>query len=720
MDKKIRFVLGLHSHQPVGNFEHVFAHGYQVSYLPFLETLAGFPRVKAALHYSGPLLEWLSDNRPDFFSLLSRLIGRGQVEIMGGGHYEPILPVISHEDRLGQLSYMSRQLKKKLGVTVRGAWLTERIWEPHLPRSLAAAGLEYVTVDDFHFLAAGFDLEKLHDYYLTEDERSVIAIFPISEQLRYLIPFREVEQVMDFFRAKAAALPPGSAVVLADDGEKFGMWPGTHDWVYRQGWLEKFFTALSENHDWLETATFSEVLDSAPAAGRVYLPTASYLEMGGWTLPPEAGERFHALHERLESDGSLGDFAPFLRGSFWRNFLVKYPESNWMHKRGSSLSRRIHRDLAGKAPNYNRLHEHLRLLWMSQCNCAYWHGIFGGLYLPHLRYALYNRLLESENLFLGRQKGPEAAMPAAEEWDLDLDGNPEVRLINQRVSLFIKPDSGGAIVELADRRTAFNLNDTLARRREAYHAQMAAGPKQGVESIGHATIHRRQFAEKIEASSFTYDPYPRYSLREHFFTSPPETPESAAALQPPDLGDFADSLFSHSLTRSARQVSLKLSRSGCVRVPGAPAVKLQLGKTIELAADSDEITVSYRLKNIDERSLEAFFAVSFNLTVLGPADPQVGWLTPETGPASLETGALLHSPTGITIFNRREGVNFSLAFQQPADRLIQYPVFTISQSESGIDRTYQASCLLPCWRMKLEPGSVGKCKLIMSLTPAKS
>ena len=35
MSKSIRFVLTLHNHQPIGNFDHVFEEAYQDSYLPF-------------------------------------------------------------------------------------------------------------------------------------------------------------------------------------------------------------------------------------------------------------------------------------------------------------------------------------------------------------------------------------------------------------------------------------------------------------------------------------------------------------------------------------------------------------------------------------------------------------------------------------------------------------------------------------------------------------
>src|SRR5216117_3789964 len=73
-------------------------------------------------------------------------------------------------------------------------WLAERVWEPHLPRVLAQAGVEYVLLDDSHFAQAGLDPDALGGYYLTEDQGVRLRVFPISQRLRYLIPFAEVEE----------------------------------------------------------------------------------------------------------------------------------------------------------------------------------------------------------------------------------------------------------------------------------------------------------------------------------------------------------------------------------------------------------------------------------------------------------------------------------------------------------------------------------------------
>jgi len=712
--RKLRFILGLHCHQPVGNFDHVFEHGYQVSYKPFLETLARFPQLKVSVHYSGSLLEWLSEKHPEFFSLISRLLDKGQLEIIGGAHYEPILPVIPHEDSLGQLRYMSRYLARHFGAKVRGAWLTERIWEPGLPGLLAEAGLEFTAVDDFHFMAAGLDTEKLHGYYVSEDDGAAISIFPISQRLRYLIPFHPVEEVIDYFRQKAASLPEGGAIVLADDGEKFGMWPGTHDWVYRQGWLERFFTALTESGQWLKLASFSEVLDSTPPAGQVYLPCASYFEMGGWALPAGAGERLQKLKLELETEGRLESFIPFLRGSFWRNFLVKYPESGWMHKRMLDTSRRVHAALREKAGDPGHLPEALRRLWMAQCNCAYWHGIFGGLYLPHLRKAIYTCLIQAEKLIA--KGGSRAHRIECQQADIDFDGHPEVRLANEHLSLYIKPSRGGAVVELDDFASEFNLIDTLARRREAYHYQMVESGEPRDARNSHASIHERQFSEKLPQDAFVYDPYPRWMFREHFFQHAPRDFQQASRGEPADLGDFADSSWSwRILSRKDGRAGCALTRSGRIRQPSGEYASLRLGKRISLAAGSRVIEAAYKLKNLEEQPLEFVFGISFNLTVLGPADPKVGLICEDRSEMGLAQGSILPACKQLTVFNRRENVNLSLGFSLRACCAVQYPVETVSQSESGIDRTYQATCLLPLWPVTLKPLSSKSLKLSLTI-----
>lgn len=150
--KKINLIMGCHSHQPVGNFDFVFAEAYEKSYKPFIEVLERYPAVRFTLHYTGPLWDWFLSHQPDYVTRLARLAQAGQVEIMGGGYYEPLLCAIPERDAQAQIRHMQHFCEEHLGVRPRGMWLTERVWEPHMARILAQSGVEYAALDDAHFL----------------------------------------------------------------------------------------------------------------------------------------------------------------------------------------------------------------------------------------------------------------------------------------------------------------------------------------------------------------------------------------------------------------------------------------------------------------------------------------------------------------------------------------------------------------------------------------
>ena len=149
--KKVNLLFGIHNHQPVGNFDFVFEDAYNKSYLPFLEVLDQFPDMKIGLHFSGILLDWVGEHHPELITLVSKMVRRGQIEMMTGGHYEPILSIIPENDRIGQINKLSAEVKKLFDYDPVGMWLAERVWEPTLPSSLEKAGGRYTIADDTHF-----------------------------------------------------------------------------------------------------------------------------------------------------------------------------------------------------------------------------------------------------------------------------------------------------------------------------------------------------------------------------------------------------------------------------------------------------------------------------------------------------------------------------------------------------------------------------------------
>jgi 4-alpha-glucanotransferase len=451
----IRFAFGLHLHQPVGNFDHVFEQHVQDVYRPLLEHLSAREFLPAVLHLSGPLLEWLEGHDTRYLDQLGKLVSDRKLELLLAGFYEPVLASLPRADRVEQIQWMHDAIRHRFGADARGLWLTERVWEPELAADLADAGVRYALVDDRHFLVSGFASDQLHAPFWTESDGKRVALFPIDERLRYLIPFRPPEETAAYLRELRGA--GHRLAVLADDGEKFGGWPGTREWVYERGWLERFMGTIGGliEAGEVQLSTLSDALDTVPSGGIAYLPTASYREMEGWSLPPDAALRLIRLEKDLGEARITGPDGALIRGAHWRNFLVKYPESNRMHKKMQALSLLCRRQ--GDPPTARRA------IGRAQCNDAYWHGVFGGLYLPHLREAIWRNLAQAEREL---RRGQELSV---EVLDIDGDGHDEIWVHSDQFSALVSPRRGGAIEEYTIFDTGTNYANSLTRRREAYH-----------------------------------------------------------------------------------------------------------------------------------------------------------------------------------------------------------------------------------------------------------
>ena len=178
-----------------------------------------------------------------------------------------------------------------------------------------AAGIEYTVLDDFHFKNAGLAESQLYGAYLTEDDGRVMTIFPGSERLRYLIPFAEPQETIDYL-GRIANERPDAVVVFGDDGEKFGTWPETHKHVYTDRWLERFLDALVANQEWIRVTTLAEAADNVPPVGKIYLPDSSYREMTEWVLPVEQQMEYDRVCHDMSQDLRWPAIRRFMRGGY--------------------------------------------------------------------------------------------------------------------------------------------------------------------------------------------------------------------------------------------------------------------------------------------------------------------------------------------------------------------------------------------------------------------
>ena len=376
-----------------------------------------------------------------------------------------------------------------------------------------------------------------------------MSIFPGSERLRYLIPFGQPHEVIDYLR-DLAHRHEDAVVLFGDDGEKFGTWPDTKDHCYRDRWLARFFDALTENQDWIHMTTPSEAIDNVEPLGKVYLPTCSYREMTEWALPPGMQNEYYDTAHGMQHDDRWDSLKRFVRGGYWRNFKIRYPETDEMYSRMMQVSSRLQRAIDdGKVGP--EIEEARRELYRGQCNCSYWHGAFGGIYLPHLRNAVYEHLIKAENL-LDRVVGRSGNWIEAKAEDLNFDGRQEVQIANDRVIGLISPALGGHLYELDVRSIQHNLLATMTRGPEAYHRKVLAGANQGDDNC--ASIHDRVvFKQEGLDQLVRYDNYRRKCLVDHFFDADVSLEQVAAGLAT-QHGDFVQGVYDARVRRNPDRV----------------------------------------------------------------------------------------------------------------------------------------------------------------------
>src|SRR6266700_7246898 len=713
----IHLGLLLHNHQPVGNFPWVFQQVYEEAYLPMIKALEKHPGVRLSLHYTGSLLDWIEKAQPEFLERIAALVKRNQVEVVSGGYYEPILPSIPDADKIGQIHHLTERIKHHFGTTPNGMWIAERVWEPGLPRLLREADIEWTILDDVHFKNVGLEDKDLYGYYATEDQSSALKVYATSKKLRYTIPWRPAAETIEALRSLAT--PGGKRmIVMGDDGEKFGSWPDTSDYCWgpaeQGGWVDEFFTALEENSDWLHMTQLGEYAHNYPALGRIYIPTSSYIEMTEWALPPQKAYVFGKLLHQLE-DNKRDDILQFMRGGFWRNFLVRYYEINNQHKK----MLRVHDAIYGAG---DTVKEGLVHLWKAQANDTYWHGLFGGIYMGHVRSAIYHHLIKAENA-ADRVRYGSRPWQRYEFTDFDRDSQNELLIESDQQNLYIDPQRGGSLFEWDMRRSMHNMLSVMTRHEESYHqalreyeqerrrreAAVATESKAAQAYIQentepaspHTTVRTK---EPDLDRHLVIDRYRRYSLIDHFL-APSVTRARFAQVHFEEQGNFVELPYETGVKQDESGITVTMIRDGQVKRPGAlQPLPVRLTKTLFIPSGEEKLIARYTISNNGQSRLQTRFASEWNIHLLGGGGNDQAYYCVEGHEMENShfdsTGEVL----GVKHFhigNRwiQQDMGFALS---EAATLWRFSIETVTGSEAGFERNHQGSCLTLLWPILLE------------------
>ena len=732
--KNFPIIFGVHNHQPIGNFDHVIKKLTEISYRPFLKAMLNAEWFKFHFHSSGILLDWWLRHSPDIIEYLKELVSRGQVELIAGGYYEPILAALLPSHRREQISLHLGKIEGLFGVRPLGLWLTERVWASEIVEDIVSCGIEYLFVDDRHFLVSGFDKDDLYGYYITESSGVPLRLFPIDENLRYHIPFSAPEKIKRYLTDISQR---GRVAIYFDDGEKFGAWPGTDAWVYERGWLNAFLDAA---RDWLNDGLFTaharDIVQSVKANGLSYLPNASYEEMEEWSLPASKALLLKGLTggETLTQKENISIYRPFIRGGHWKGFFIKYSESNWLHKRNLFTSINAMNASSSKVK---------QLIFSSQCNDAYWHGVFGGLYLPHLRCALWDNLLSAE-LMLKRdaQKIRQNIKPVSlDVKDIDFDGIDEV-IISGKTFFAAIHLRGGQLREYSNLLLPNNYLNVLTRRFESYHEDLKRVISEGKdnsdadaphyndgckghndnnndnanEDDGISSIHALKKDVSPELlDALIYDWYERHSLIDHFF-DPSATPYDFKRCDFREWGDFVDQPFDivdYFITEDTANILLK--REGGIYEPFMEKKPLGLEKSLTFFADGG-LQAKYYIKNLSSHTIRCNFGVEWNLY------PQ--FLKTGDGGVFIEDKPVNHNELWDALnaaslsIDEGNGNKLIISFDNPMI-IWGFPVETVSQSEEGYEKTLQGISFMAFrWIELLPKGGISLCLRLKPSNPA--
>jgi hypothetical protein len=352
----------------------------------------------------------------------------------------------------------------------------------------------------------------------------------------------------------------------------------------------------------------------------------------------------------------------------------------------------------------NLLAEAQRELYAAQCNDAYWHGVFGGVYLPNLRQAVYSNLIRAEILVedaLEEKMGAQETVKVVER-DFDHDGQVELLLEGKWLNIYIKPDEGGNVFELdfKGESIAHNFAGTLTRRPEQYHLKWEQKPT--VDWHRKTLLRDHLLREELNLNDFV--------KMEHMF----------------DQGDFTIEKFTHQIIQNEKEATVKLSRIGHDWSRSAEN-KLQITKAITLPLNSPKLTISYEVKNLSSKILNLRFAPESTLIppVFFEYTPTLEELEnyPCTinGKKTLETNILAEvvaeGTKNFSLTEKTKNLTVQIGWDQPSELWIA-PLKAWAQTEKMPVAIYEGTTIMPIFNLELAPKDAQTVNMELRFTEA--
>ncbi|KGE70745.1 hypothetical protein DC28_14695 [Spirochaeta lutea] len=650
---------------PLGKSDSELEEIYQRYYRPFIKAIYRFPRLKATLYYSGILLGWIEKNHSEFLDVLGELVKRRQVELLGGGYYEPIYSLIPKTDTIGQIEMLTTYIRRQFGSRPRGVWIPEQIWEPDYPSAFRSAGMEFSFLGEEQFIEAGVEHRGIYAPLLTEYQGKTLLVFPLHTAVTNQLFTTGVDE---FIETMLGSFPsyldqPGDPVItLLWDGQA-GDSLGDED---RSRWLEQLFEGIIEAQNRGDVSTWhpSRLSRLSEARGRVYFPPTAFKTL----LRRYKSEGDLAAYENLSMPG-LGRTGFYYSGMF-RQALARYQEGNLLYGKMQFIHSLVNQVRGDRYRKQAAKEE----LWKGQSNVPFWFGPSGGIYNPSYRKPSYAALISAE--LLTREQGIFA--PSIVTNDLDMDGLEECLFQGNDLNAYVHL-RGGILFELDHLPVHWNYLDTLARHPEPNHTS--------------------------QDEQFGYDVYPKKCFVDHFI-SPSQDFESFrnGSFEPKSRLIHQIFTIQDRTTDVAKTLKLELVTEGLVESSSGDQRGLEMRKSYSF--EKGKLSVQYSLTNTGTDTLSTVFAPELNLAFASRdvSDLRIfriaaGGQKEEVGPDPI---SLEH--TQSMVFDDLHNKNSIRVELDKAAPIWSFPSLTRHRDKHGTHLSYQSSTLVIRTELNLQAG----------------
>ena len=413
-----------------------FESKYQEIYKNIVSFLYENPSNRFAFSPSGPLLSWIDREHSEFNQLISKLWGRKQTELLGGGYYNPVFPLLFSQDKSGQIDLMTAEIRRCVGKKPRGMTVFNSSWDNSLIQSFQTCGMEYIFLD-------GSLIPKERQCYLpllVSDQGKSLNVLSVSREFipNMLIAPREyLRNLFDTINYLTKddsynALTDERVVAIKIDENQFLK-------LYESKWLSKLFLAVDEYYsDSIKITLPTEYLHREDIRVPSYIPAGIQSDVAKWARRPY--------------EESISNFAP--AGIF--NFLLTYKQNKALYDRMLYISMLINQCKGDKI----RKKVAREKLWMAQSGEAYVCDPDGVFANNAVRQLAYRSLTEAEKLVRESQK--DGFKESVSSYDYNGDGFKEyicaMKQYNACVSLF-----GAQISELDIIHNTGNYADSPSR-----------------------------------------------------------------------------------------------------------------------------------------------------------------------------------------------------------------------------------------------------------------